>query len=161
MCYPERGVSLFLMFCPCRLCRAANGHDRSDQGVESQPGHPLLGVQTVCHTHFLPQGEKHFFSLLSESAWQTDTAIFLTGGFHIYITPCPPLSFKDFPLLVICTIQIHLGIFKHKVNVEQSWLSFAPCRRVNVFLIGKHFSWWEIYHKSTLWAHLWVGFFHR
>lgn len=53
-------LGYFCLFCSSRLCRAADRHDWPDQGAESQPGHPLFGVQTICHTHVLPQGEKDF-----------------------------------------------------------------------------------------------------
>lgn len=44
--------------CVFRLCRTTDGHDGPDQGAEPQPGHPLPGVQAVCHPHVLPQGGK-------------------------------------------------------------------------------------------------------
>lgn len=53
-------LGYFCLFCSSRLCRAADRHDWPDQGAESQPGHPLLGVQTICHAHVLPEGEKDF-----------------------------------------------------------------------------------------------------
>lgn len=88
--------------CPFRLCRAADGHDRPDQGAESQPGHPLLGVQTVRHTHVLPQGEKAYFSpLLSDSDWHADNTICLNGVLIFFFSPY--MSHFTFP--TACNIQ--------------------------------------------------------
>lgn len=98
-------------FCPFRLCRAADGHDRSDQGAESQPGHPLFGVQTVCHTHVLPQGEKAYFFPCYLISTGTLTYHFSLWGLS---TLCP---ISDFPLFVICRVKIHLGTFKQTVDV--------------------------------------------
>lgn len=39
-----------------RFCRAADRHDRPDQGAEPQPGDPLPGIQALCHPDLLPQG---------------------------------------------------------------------------------------------------------
>lgn len=100
-------------FCHFRLCRAADGHDRPDQGAESQPGHSLFGVQTVCHTHVLPQGEEAYFSPLSDFDWQTDNTIFLNGVLIFSF----PLHVPFFSLLVICRMKIHLETFKHTVDI--------------------------------------------
>lgn len=76
------GASVFF-FCPSRLCRAADGHDRPDQGAESQPGYPLFGVQTVCHTDILPQGEKELFPQLSDSDRQAFFYYFTFFPLHV------------------------------------------------------------------------------
>ena len=101
---PLFGLFLFL-FCPFRLCRTADGYDRPDQGAESQPGHPLFGVQTVCHAHVLPQGEKAYFSPLSDFDWHTDNTIFLNGVLVFFFVStshfaCPTvynMQFKNSP----------------------------------------------------------------
>lgn len=41
-----------------RFCRAADRHDRPDQGAKPQPGDPLPGVQALCHQDILPQSKE-------------------------------------------------------------------------------------------------------
>lgn len=78
-----------------RLCRAADGHDGSDQRAEPQPGHPLLGVQAVCHSHLLPQGEKASLLPLSDLDQRSDKSYFSSVGFS-------PSFSSYFPSLYHC-----------------------------------------------------------
>lgn len=85
---------------------------------------PSWSTNSLSRARSSPRWESLFFAPLSDFDWHTDNTIFLNGVFNIFF-PYPMCPISRFPLLVICRMKIHLGTFKHTVDILRNVAQFG------------------------------------